>query len=247
MGEYLNENIPVIKHNESMVYTLMEHISNYWKDTSIPLDTLDFKSITFLLLHGVYQARRYYNFSHDDIHTGQILLRPSHESNTQIDIEIQDKYYKLRCGRFIPKLIDFDMTRIFDLDPLYPEDDTDDLIDSDEIIIDDLTHDIRNLFVALSVRVPTKLKKEFYDFWDFFTPEDRSTLTLRTDFNLIVNMLKHPFFKDILTQTSTEDTILVNHRCITCAQRASYKVKRSDTTWKFCGQKCLDVFDPHMF
>ena len=71
--------------------------------TWVDLDAEAAKKVMFILLHALYVARRELQFSHNDIHDGQIMLflrdpsKPIHLGNG----------YKIENCLYIPKLIDF--------------------------------------------------------------------------------------------------------------------------------------------
>jgi hypothetical protein len=73
----------------------------YWEH----LNAVNAKKIMFILLHGLYVARKKMQFSHNDLHDGQIMLfaRP----NPRNPIVLSGGKFVIESCPFVPKFIDF--------------------------------------------------------------------------------------------------------------------------------------------
>lgn len=98
---------------EKLVYIFMEH-SNFrmaYPNPSAPAGVVFWehisleqsKKIMFILLHGLYVARKKLGFSHNDIHDGQIVL---FKRDPKVPVVLEKGYTVKEC-RYMPKFIDF--------------------------------------------------------------------------------------------------------------------------------------------
>ena len=135
-----------------------------------------------------------------------------------VQITIEDTTYTVTTGRFIPKLIDFDLSRIYNDDDINPYKN----VGNDDII------QIENMF---------KRRNDEFDQLIQTQEWDNMKNSTRFDYEDIVHILEDPFFSDVITLDFTE---LIQHRCVYCAQPALYNLK--DTEWNFCDEECAELF-----
>jgi len=93
------------------IFQVMAFSAYTWANTDISLDVEEYRTMLFLILHGLWLARTKYNFKHNDIHEGQVLFQTC-KPNTPIVVSIGENNFTLICKRFVPKLIDFGFASI---------------------------------------------------------------------------------------------------------------------------------------
>lgn len=87
--------------DNSLFMLFMDYAPANFMDINIDLTMEDFKSLVYLLVHGLETAYERIGFIHGDIHEDQILMAPR---NAEKALVVGEK--KLHV-RFVPKLIDY--------------------------------------------------------------------------------------------------------------------------------------------
>lgn len=101
----------IFSTKSTYIFQVMSFSAYTWENAEISLDKEEYRSMLFLLLHGLWLARVRFNFKHNDIHKGQILFQTC-KPNTSILVNIGENKFVLTCKRFVPKLIDFGFASI---------------------------------------------------------------------------------------------------------------------------------------
>lgn len=205
------------------IFTMIERNEYKWIGDDIVVDDeVGFKSALFLLLHGLYVARKEFAFGHNDIHKDQLMLQPN--PNRSVHVNIEDETFRVNTGRFIPKLIDFDLSQI---------NNDSRLVDSTTDLNDDIVQ-IESIFNKKSPK-----NKEFKQLLKSSEWTNMKNAT-RFDYDEIVDVLYHPYFDSILQQETIDP---IEYRCSRCAQPAAYNMY--GTEWSFCDEICSKLFIPH--
>jgi len=206
------------------LFQVMAFSSHAWSDRRIKLDVEEYRVMLFLLLHGLYIAQDKIGFRHNDIHSGQILFQTC-KPGTTIDVSIGENHYRLVCGRFVPKLIDFGLATLGEKE----EEESESGSESEEGGMfereegDDLSDDLRNLFYLFEERMRQDGLKPF--------PRNKKFTQLEDI------LLMDPIFTSIRKNgLSSEEKIKGRYFCDVCSSVAT-------TQWEgkplyFCDEAC---------
>ena len=231
---------------DKILYIFMDHGGYSWDDKSIILSKKDAKSILFLILHGLYVARRHLEFSHDDLHFKNILLKPISPA-TEL---ILDGGYVIKAGttRFIPQIIDFGISRTkryraFAEKPA--EDMSRDVYMVQQLFVSRTNPDekgIKKLKLEEEEEVVEKenlrfLEDEFFDNMDFGLAKSSRP----DDWKIIYTLLQRPFFDDIVVRNQPTE---IEARCLACSGVGTMQWEHNDDHYVFCSEGCADTLAP---
>lgn len=92
----------------TLLFIFMEKtIENWTNSDKLRIQSMERKAIVFLILHGLYWARKELEFDHSDLHDENIMLQMNTSQNP-LKLKIDENEFVLPGDiRFIPKLIDF--------------------------------------------------------------------------------------------------------------------------------------------
>lgn len=208
------------------MYMLMEYHDETFESKGLNLTPTEYKTIAFILLHGLYIGRKKLQFEHDDIHTGQILLK---SIKRNVPIAVGNEFQLIGNSRFIPKFIDFELGRIGE------EEDEGDLTDSDDLFSGSTAStDIPSLRGAL-VKHMRKNKSAFLSEFEGYISKskawNKAEESDRFDYQSILLVLGEPFWYDIMAE-SVEQCI----RCHNCHDVANFRLEH--TQLYFCDAHC---------
>jgi len=185
--------------------------------TDYQLTPVEKKAVAFILLHGLYVARKELEFSHDDIHEENIMLQPRDSSKTPVSLSVGNVTFQMPPRiRVVPKLIDYgySTTKYTTTSKEDEDEDEDDMFSSH---VDNST-DIGSL--------------------GFVFPEIESIIesarsTAGSDYKSIRTILMSTYF----AAYRDKENKLVGERCLVCMSPAmvQYKNRAVDT---FCDLKC---------
>jgi serine/threonine protein kinase len=64
------------------------------------------KDILFLILHGLYLGRKFYNFTHNSLKSEDFMLREMKGDGEELDFNVEDKRYILENVKYVPVIVD---------------------------------------------------------------------------------------------------------------------------------------------
>jgi hypothetical protein len=182
-------------------FAYMERVS---EDTALKL--------LFILLHGLYIARKLLKFSHNDIHDGQIMLfrRPDIENNIVLSegFEIED------CP-LIPKFIDFGTSVVDDSGNKFSAD------------VSQLVENVFNKSLIPSIDELTETKEY-----------ENAAASTRDNHGVLLKLLKLDYFVNHNTIKKTQRTGEILS-CMGCMSESTFIVK--DTNFHVCDHCCKNV------
>lgn len=138
------------KKNAMYLFQVMAFSSHAWTDARIELSMEEYRTMLFLLMHGLWIAREKTGFRHNDIHQGQVLFQTC-KPGTPITVTMGENSYTIKCERFVPKLIDFGLASTGEQEKEDFSSDSDDMFEKEQGTIDD--DDIRNLVYMFEERM----------------------------------------------------------------------------------------------
>jgi hypothetical protein len=220
-----------------LIFQVMDYSPESWADKNTTLLAAEYESMLFLLLHGLYVARKQLgSFSHNDIHEGQILLQPC-KPQTQITCMVEGVAIFVTCHRFVPKLIDFGLASSKSLpfvsadEYSYSEDNSDgeDMFESSSTMTE--SSDVKDLLSTFEKRMRKDKIKPMVQ---------RSELMLDaqisdpSDYKAIANvLLGDERFKSV---RQLRQPAVGAHLCMVCASPAKFAWEKTRMT--FCDARC---------
>ena len=217
----------------TFIYQVMDYAPESWADKGTSFLAEEYESMLFLLLHGLYTARKELgSFSHNDIHEGQVLLQPC-KPKTVITCRVEGNLLEVVCERFVPKLIDFGMasskshpysSSSSSSDEENVDDDDDDMFESSSSISD--SSDVKDLLILFETRMRKDKVKTFKrSKW-----MEEALISQPEDYNVIAKVLLNDF-------KMKKGKEMIGRRCMVCAEaNANYVWKGTDIY--FCGLAC---------
>ena len=213
--ELLNRYIVIIM--ERGLYDLKD-----WKKLRVKPD--EFKAIAFLVLHGIYEARKALQFAHDDLHIGNIMLQvatgPVHVRIGSNAFTVDPNYPKKHALRYVPKIIDFGYSEIGE----ESKEESDDMFASPSI-----SSDLADFAFALE-RV--EVLKPLFASQLYMEAKNSS----RSDARALERLLNGPFFASYRNNNDMQ----LGKRCVQCLTKATSR-RTSDGLY-FCAKACSDAF-----
>lgn len=141
----------------------------------------DIRCLFFKLFYTIYYARKNFEFSHYDLHSGNIRMNrlPQRRSRQDEIVTIEGKKYMV-FGDYIPKIIDFGMSKFGEIDDAGVEDVrmlTQELFDFTKSHVNNATfREAIELFLNDNVVVRARNSKS-------------------DDYQSVLRILNHPFFR----------------------------------------------------
>ena len=198
------------------LFIFMEKTIKEWKDVN--LEPEEYKAILFLLIHGLYVARKAFGFSHDDIHTENVMLQPA--SGT-VSVQIENgPSFAIPGLRFVPKLIDFGLS-------LTGKEEEEDSEEEDGLFASGPTPSTDMGSIAL---IYSGKFKSFFDSREFAIARQSG----QTDYGALETLLRMDLFKEYRTDDK-ENTL----RCSVCsAEHSGMRWKGKGEDYVFCSVSC---------
>jgi len=228
---------------DMLVFQIMDFAPETWADKSLTLLPDEYEAMLFLLLHGLYVARRRLgSFSHNDIHEGQLLLYPC-APNTIIQCRVEKTVFAVTCQRFVPKLIDFGLstTQQFRLTSAnnYSEDEDDGLFEKAATAASaDANSDVKDLIIEFERRMKKDGMKQIPKRSSFLEDALQSAAS---DHQVIAEVLLNDGrFKRVAQKQNKkhkQDAAAVN--CMVCHSLPA-QFEWQNTMLKFCTAHCAE-------
>ncbi|MBX9637207.1 MAG: hypothetical protein K2Q45_06620 [Nitrosomonas sp.] len=232
-----------------LIFQVMDYSPESWSDKNTTLLADEYEAMLFLLLHGLYVARKELgSFSHNDIHEGQVLLQPC-KPNTEITCMVEGVSMIVQCKRFVPKLIDFGLasSKSLPFSTTSDEDDysgssdsDDDMFESSSTMTD--SSDVKDLLTIFETRMRRDKIKPMVQRSDFMLDAQISD---PSDYKAIANvLLKDARFKKVVQKATfvAEKAVGVNEKmCMVCASPAEYVWPKS--RFYFCNARCANKWE----
>lgn len=218
------------KGTKSYIFQTMAFSAETWGNDKIHLDLEEYRTMLFLLIHGLWLAKTRYGFEHRDIHSGQVLFEVC-KPNTLIVISVENSSYTLVCQRFVPKLIDFGLSKTISSEESeesnYSSSDPDSSEDDEMFEKKDRKfggdQDLLDLFSIFEQR----MKK------DGLVPfQPKSTSQNHRDL-----LLKDPIF-EVLRKNSKNTSLVKSGFCDVCSSVA--KMEWENRGIRFCNETCAN-------
>lgn len=206
--------------HKKLTYIFMEH-SNFRIDHPNPsapggvvfwqhVSAENAKKLLFILLHGLYVARKRLQFSHNDIHDGQIMLF-RRDRNVPV---ILGREYEIQDCFLIPKFIDFGASIIVGTE-------------SNEISQDSMFSDDVGRLVITFHEIHTQ--DDVMDTLEF----EKAAGSSRSNYKVIKELMGIPYFKEFRRTRKREKAVAT---CIGCMGKATHVIQ--DTVFHVCGEYC---------
>jgi len=200
-----------------LLFIFMEKTIKAWND--VHLKASEYKAVLFLLLHGLYIARKELGFDHDDINTANVMLQPK-EMGHSVNVAVGNVYFTVNNGRFVPKLIDYGMATT-----KYTHEEEEEDNDSDDLFGGGPTPstDVSSLEYLLEDKIQLA---PFFNSFEFMEAKESS----KHDYKAIETLLLMDFFKEYRTDKEN-----VQFRCSVCLTDAKLQWENGFT---FCSKEC---------
>jgi hypothetical protein len=220
-----------LKKSSRTMYMGMEYYAQSLESEKVELMPVEYKTIAFILLHGLYTGRKAFGFEHDDIHVGQVLLK---SIRMEVPIAVGNDFTLVPGSRFIPKLIDFEFSKL-DNEWEEPSEDSDDLFGSAPAP----STDIPSLRGALIKHMQERESTFLPEFQRYISESDAwqdAEVSDRHDYQSLWRVLTEPFWSDIILQRGVPVGSRI--RCHTCHDVATHRLEGSELY--FCGEECAE-------
>lgn len=206
---------------EPIMFTLMELSPITLSQDNFSLFPQDFAPLLLHILHGLYVARKQLQFSHEDLHGGNIML-DFVEKGRKATLEIEGVHYSAPFGRYSPRLIDFDFSQLgTDAEDTGP------------------STDLSSVFYAFMDKAWSQghrdMAKTLRDITESPIFEAASSET-RFQYQNLGALMLHPFFGGVLSEAPDTTTKI---RCTVCSADAEH-AQWENTRWAFCSKKCAE-------
>lgn len=229
------------------------------------LDEDDIRCMVFMLLYGIAYARKHLgHFRHRDIHFGNIMLS---SVDPKAEFVFEDTPWSMTDIRFIPKLIDFGLSRkseerIHFYDSSEDEDRS--FFDADKV-----KYPARNDIRRIVGIVNTLYKERNFDqkYFGAFVDSDEFQDVMyskRDEYSGLFKLLNHQYFEcdklmlrkrvksDLWDATKKQNDFLglnltcvpqVRFKCITCYSSSPGLLYDTNVTFQFCNEQCASKFE----
>lgn len=217
------------KRPDSMVehiYLFSEYVPFAWNDPNFRFSDTDFRTMFFLLLHGIYIARREMDFFHHDIYDGNILLREVMASES-VHVQTTDVEFRVTGMRFVPKLIDYSESKT---KPLSTS-------SKSRYKFSDLKMLADEFLRKMEEQKDRDARRAFLKFTNSMEFEDACKQDASNSV-VVDELLNNAYFAipEIIRVDRPEKKLKPINRCFVCTTPAPYYF---DTTkWNFCSDSC---------
>lgn len=220
---------------DKVLFIFMEETAKRWTDREeLGIRKDERRAIVFLLLHGLYVARRELEFTHEDIHEENIMLQPK-DTTKPVVVKVGTQEFVIPAKvRFVPKLIDYGYSRTKyspalseGEDSFSSEDEEDDLFGPRSVSGSEGTTDLSSLA--------------------FVFPEIDSIITEKVrastgkDYKVLEKVLFNNYFSVFIDKENTNVTSRVLLLCNVCMAPARVQYKNLDEN-TFCDVRCAHEF-----
>jgi hypothetical protein len=190
------------------IYMFSQYVSLPWNNVNNAYSDTDYRIIMFLLLHGISVGRKHFDFFHQDIADGNIMIE--FVDKTECITVLSDKEtYEITGTTFLPRLIDFGETKLRPESNKYKRRVSDVRTLSDEV------------FRMISAKKDLEARRPFLK---FIAHEDfeRALVAEPSNYEIIQNLLRHPYFDipQIKRVNRPEKKLKATERCVSCASEA---------------------------
>lgn len=190
------------------IYLFSQYVPSKWNDAINWYNDEDYRILLFLLLHGISIGRKHFDFFHQDIAEGNIMLQNVIQKEV-ITVKTDKEEYEISGARFFPRLIDFGETKIRPESNKYKRRVSDIRTLSAEffrMITAQKNHDARRPFL------------KFIAHDDF----EKAMVAEPSNYQIIQDLLRHPYFDipQIKRTDRPEKRIKPTERCVSCASEA---------------------------
>lgn len=229
---------PKMRGNK-ILYIFMDHAGYEWRKESIQLSQQEHKALLFLLLHGFYVARRDLQFSHNDLHAENVLLKAI-RPDFQL---VLDGGFVIAPGTtpFIPQVIDFGQSKTASY-PGGKEEEEDSDSGSDDDMFErapsssssssSASDDLRQIeYLFLYERHDGGFLQPFFD----STAYSKAKADGSAD--SIYALLQDPIFNEVVTKQPQIPRVV--DRCLVCSDVATHKWENK-AGYVFCSDACSD-------
>jgi hypothetical protein len=203
-----------VDRKDALLYIFMDLANEEFRDRRISLDSDEIVAMLYLLLHGLYVARRRLGaFSHHDVHDENIMLQTVN-ANTKINV----LGYQITNLRFVPKFIDYGLS-------------TTSVVKSDDV--SEVVHALTGKVRPREARI--KLERVIDNMEEFETAKE----SMSNDSECILRLLEaiaERYADDNPHFTERDDPI--QQCCIQCSAEATCLWNGTDVA--FCGTHCAN-------
>lgn len=95
---------------DPFIVCLMQRGDRPITDATIDWTDSELRLVTWMIIHGIYTAKKAFGFQHQDLHKKNILLREV-GLREKTRFRFQDRSYLIQDTRYLPMIIDFDLAR----------------------------------------------------------------------------------------------------------------------------------------
>lgn len=208
----------------TFIYMFSEFVPYAWNDKSFYYSDKDYRILFFLLLHGIYVARKELHFFHHDIHDGNIMLRSIFHTET-VAVKTSLLEYEISGARFVPKLID------------YGEANAKPISTVNKGKVSDLKMLSMEFFRMMTEQDNREARRAFLKLTNPIDFEN-ACKTDASNYEVIEHMLNHSYFDipEIKRIDRPEKRNKTTNRCISCTTAAN--VEFENTGLHFCSRTC---------
>jgi hypothetical protein len=257
------EDYPDSFEKDTLLCQVMDKEGKSFASSNAVFSELEFKSILFVLLHGIQMARQTLAFVHGDLTGRQVLLAVA--KTEQLTLNTDTQVMVIAHGRFLPKLIDFGMS--YTAIHAEPNEDSysgsetssDDLFGGQRgtIVQIQATNDVTSIVSLIHSRMRAQIgnrhsrkvqftgamlrifERTFLDSAQYAAAK----LAPATDSLCIERLLlESGYFNDIIKTRQSKPMVQKITRCMACGALATKQWEGTELT--FCGTRCSTHWQP---